>query len=387
MNDGPTKAEPQGTLDLVLPDWGGIDTVRRSPLPFALWPVGDQPLLFHWFDDAVNRSFEKVRLHIADRPAEIRRAVEAATLWPLEIECLPVRSTDQAPSGAVHADHLPKLPRPPEPTDGWELLRHHAALEALWLERLQDDPNADLISIGQHCRIHPDAELIPPYFIGNQVAIGPGSKIGPGAVIGSGCLLAGSNHITRSHLSAHTSLGPMTGLEDCLLDGNILYNLRLKARIAGLENHLADTLERRADPRRPGLGERLLALRLAFRHRGATSPSSETFTTPDGLTLSSVASLRDRLAWLPLVWQGKLRLFGVLPRTREQLDALPADWRDPIASAPPGVFSYADCHGCHSVAHPEEAIHAIYQASTPEAELTPVLRDFVRQLPLSHTDP
>jgi hypothetical protein len=383
MNDGPNKPEPEGTLELVLPDWAALDTIRRSPLPFALWTLGDQPLLFHWFDHAVNTSIERVRLHIADRPAEVRAAVREATLWPLEIECLPIRSAAAAPAGAIHADHLPDLPTTPRPTNGWELLKYHAALQARWLERLQQDPNADLISIGQHCRIHPETELIPPFFIGNHVAIGPGSRIGPGAVIGSGSLLAGANHVTRSHITPHTALGPMTALEDCLLDGSILYNLRLEARVAGLETHLADSIQNTTRHHAPSPGERLLALRLALRYRKSIRRPAADFTAHDGTTLPAARNLRDRLAWLPLVWQGRLRLFGILPRTRDQLMALPDDWREPLEHAPMGVFSYADCHNCHSVDDPEEPIHAVYQAQSPEDDVLPVMRAFVRDLSFS----
>ena len=42
-------------LELVLPDWCEMDTVRRSPVPFALWTIGDQCLLHHWLDHAVNQ--------------------------------------------------------------------------------------------------------------------------------------------------------------------------------------------------------------------------------------------------------------------------------------------------------------------------------------------
>ena len=60
-------------LDLVLPDWCGLDTVRRSPLPFALWTIGDQCLLHHWLDHAVNQGVSTVHVFAADRPAAVRQ--------------------------------------------------------------------------------------------------------------------------------------------------------------------------------------------------------------------------------------------------------------------------------------------------------------------------
>lgn len=373
------KSEPNGNLDLVLPDWASLDSVRRSRLPFALWHIGDQPLLHHWFDYAVNQSFASVRVHVSDRPAEVRRAIDEAALWPIDIQCVTVRDTSLAPGGSISARHLPALPAPPPPTDGWSLLDYAATLEEQWLLRLAADPDAALLAIGGRCRIHPSTVLTPPYFIGEGVAIGPGCSIGPKAVIGAGSLLVGESRITHSHVSPHTSLGPMTALDGCILEGNILYNRRHRARVAGLETHLASSLATPASATRPPLIERLHALRLLLKLR-PTAATGPFFTTTQGLELPIAANLPQRLGWLREVVRGRLRLFGVLPRSAQEIQSLPADWQQPIESAPAGVISYADCHGCHSTKDPEEAIHAIYQATQPPAELLPVLLDFTRNL-------
>ena len=133
---------------------------------------------------------------------------------------------------------------------------------------------------------------------------------------------------------------------------------------------------------REHVGERIEALRLYLRLRG-TRPPSGRFRTFDGLDLPgdpSDGGLGNRVAWLPLVWQGKLRLYGVLPRTSEQLDALDADWRGALRHSPAGVFSYADCQGCHSPGDPEEALHAVYQASLPPETLAGSIASFARGL-------
>ena len=93
------------------------------------------------------------------------------------------------------------------------------------------------------------------------------------------------------------------------------------------------------------------------------------------------AGLSNRRAWLPLVWQGKLQLYGILPRTTEQFEMLNQDWQNLIRHAPIGVFTYADCQGCHSPDHPEEALHAVYQASLPPATLNSAIAQFSRTLP------
>ena len=133
------------------------------------------------------------------------------------------------------------------------------------------------------------------------------------------------------------------------------------------------------------LRDRLQALLLFLRLGGgsASASASAGFETFDGQRLPGDphAGLSNRRAWLPLVWQGKLQLYGILPRTTEQFERLNQDWQNLIRHAPIGVFTYADCQGCHSPDHPEEALHAVYQASLPPATLNSAIAQFSRTLP------
>ncbi len=367
------------TLDLVLPDWAGLDTVRRSPLPFALWTVGDQCLLHHWLDHAVNQGATKVRVFAADRPAEVRRVLNESTLWPLEIECTPIASTFEASESAVQADWLPGDLSPPAPTTGWELVERIAALERTWLDRMAGEPDYHLLNTGFSCRIHPEAELIPPYFIGDHVLIGPGCEIGPYAVISTGSVVAGANRVSRSHLSAHSYVGPVTALENCRLESGILLNLKNQARLDDLEPHLLSALEDNSPP--VPLKDRIRAFLLYLKFRGSILPGRN-FITFDGRSLPGdpEAGLSSRFSWLPLVWRGKLPLYGVIPRSQKQFETLAPDWQNVIRHAPIGVFSYADCQGCHSPENPEEALHAVYQASLPPDALVASITAFIRNL-------
>ena len=223
------------------------------------------------------------------------------------------------------------------------------------------------MSTGFSCKIHPEATLIPPYFIGDNVFIGPGSVI------------AGANLVTHSHLAAHSYVGPVTALENCLLEGGVLFNLKHQVRLDQIEAHIVSTLEKSTTV--VPLKDRMRALALWLRSRSC-GPSSQSFVTFDGRTLPGdpAAGLANRVAWLPLVWQGKLPLYGVLPRTTEQLATLSADWQSVLRHAPIGVFSYADCQGCHSPDDPEEAVHAVYQATLPDSTLSAAMAKFTRSL-------
>lgn len=362
-----------------MPDWGGLDTVRRSPLPFALWTMGDQCLLHHWLDFAVNQGATTVRIFASDRPAAIRHVLDDSELWPIKTEFTAIAKTSDAPETAILADWLPGEPSPPPPANGWELIERAADIEKAWLDRMAGGPDYALLSIGFSCRIHPEARLIPPYFIGDYVLIGPDCEIGPNAVIGQGSVISGSNKISNSHLSAHSFLGPMTALVNCLLESGVLFNLTHRARIDEIESHLVSSLEKNSliVPWR----DRVEALLLYFRLGGARG-QEKTFVNFDGTVLPGdpEAGLENRVAWLPLVWKGRLSLYGLTPRTKEQLEGLDHEWQNVIRHAPIGVFSYADSQGSHSPSDAEEAIHAVYQASLPLETYLPSILEFVRKL-------
>jgi hypothetical protein len=366
------------TLELVLPDWGALDTEARSPLPFALWTIGDQCLLHHWLDHAVNEGASKVHIHVADRPATVRKLLDDSTLWPLRLEMSAIPDAASAPPHATLADWLPGEPSPPAPRDGWELLDRAAAIERLWLDRLAASLDFLLLNTGFSCRIHPEATLVPPYFIGDHVLIGPGCEIGPYAVIGSGSVISGANLVAHSHLSARSFVGPVTAFENCRLEQGILFNLKHRARLDHIEPHLVSSLDRKGHfvP----LRDRLTALLLYFR-AGQGRKASGNFVTFDGRRMpgSPDAALANRAAWLPLVWRGEIPLRGVLPRTTAQFDALTPDWQSVIRHAPIGVFSHADVHGCHSPDDPEEAVHAVYQAALPPDTLRDSIDAFIRK--------
>jgi hypothetical protein len=374
-------------LELVLPDWGEMDTVRRSPVPFGLWTIGDQCLLHHWLDHAVNQGATTVHVFAADRPAAVRRLLDESALWPVKTEFTAISSTAAAPASAIHVDWLPGVAAPPPaPSNGWELIARAAAMEQAWLERIAGEPDFNLVSIGHSCKIHPAATLIAPYFIGDNVFIGPGCEIGPYAIIGPGCVITGANSVAYSHVAANSFLGPVTALDHCLLDHGILFNLKHQVRLDQIEPHLVATLDKPACivPLKDRLHALLLYLRL-----GASATASTSFVTFDGRTLPGdpAAGLSNRAAWLPLVWQGKLPLYGVLPRTAGQLGTLSEDWQNVLRHAPIGVFSYADSQGCHTPADPEEAVHAVYQATLPAAALGAAIANFTRSLKAADLTP
>lgn len=384
LTESMPPAAPEAMLRLFLPDWHVFDTVLRSPLPFVLWLVGDQPLLYHWLDEAVDRDAQGVALHCIDRPAEVRSAMDAATLWPLSWSLRPV-----AHSGAVDPEVEPLVclpgmaPPAPTPHDGWTLLDYWFALRRQWFDRVQaqSPEHGRRLSIGRYCSIHPSAELVPPYWIEDNVQIGPGAVVGPYVSVGRGSVIEGDASVENAFIAPFTLLARHTEVKDAILDGGRLLHLRHRVEVSGLDAVVAAPLRRPEG--RPGLWERaaaggLYAALSAVRWRGrGHGPHLDTY---DGLSLRSDrgSSLTARRPWLKEVVWGNMRLFGVLPRSAEQLASIDEQWRALIQQAPSGVLSYADLHGVHDADEEMEAVHAAFQAAAPSEALQTLCREKIK---------
>lgn len=382
------EIEPR-VLDLVFPDWGPLDGQLRSKEPFALWQVGDQHVIYHWLDHALNQGFDKVRVWCADRPDQVRTVLAHATLWPLAWEVVPVADPSEAPSTARDGDRPPWVCRElTEPVDGWSLLDYWFELESEWFKWSYDREELQNLNlaIGRFCHIHPSVKLHMPVWIGNNVYIGEGSEIGPNASIGHGCVLAGENVVIDSKISKHTFLGAKTELNRCYLNGGLLLNLRHRGRVGKIDQFIADTWAR--STQKPGCFERGMALALWLALKGrhlfdracGERRDIETIQGERIATYANAPLWKERLPWLLEVVRGNYFLFGVLPRNREQISTLSPDWQEILSSAPVGVFSYADTHGCHSPDDEMEALHAVYQAAQPREKFMDVCRAFAWQV-------
>lgn len=389
--NGETEAPIQEALTLVLPDWQHLDTVLDSPLPFALWKVGAQPLLHHWLDHAVDSGYERVRILVSDRPAEVRQAMTEAQLWPIDWEVVPrprVGPEDVEEAHAFFLDRLPGGAAPEtEPEAGWGLLRHWFELRKQWFAEFESDGKEAFrtLAVGRFCSIHPTAELRMPLWIDDYAQIGPGCVVGPNVNIGRGAILEGPSEVVDSVITDHTYLAGQTELRDVHLDGGRLLNLRHGAQVAGLDRIVADSL--RSEDELPTLRERAVSAVLfaGFTVADWVLPGRSqrrTWVSFDGLELEEGqgALWRRRRAWLKHVVAGRMRLVGVLPRTEDQLEKLSEDWQSIVRRVPAGVLAYSDLHGSHSADDELEAVHAVYQASAQGEELRATVRENAAQL-------
>jgi len=366
---------------LLAPDWAALDTVWHSDVPFVLWPIGDQPLLAHWMDEAVRSDIELVELYVADRPAEVRAWLEEGAYWSRRIRLIPIRAEEQAPEDVVRTDHLPGLPAPLLPDRAaalpgywFELQKQwlgHRSLEAVTVDRLH--PSGGWI--GPQARIHATARLTAPFWIGRRARIGPGCEVGPNALIAEGAILDRNVTVEQACVLPRTYLGRNTGLYQAAAAGSVLLDLRRGCRVDIAEPFILGPVAALARPR---FISRVLALlcwllfcpfvRLFSRDgcegRDIRCRGGEAIALCTGRT--GPLWFR-RVPWLRHIAAGRLCWIGILPRGINELAQVPEESARALQNAPAGLFSLADLHGCHDPADPEEWIHATYQASAAGA--------------------
>jgi hypothetical protein len=364
-------------LRLVAPDFAALDTIWRNPLPFVLWPIGPQPLIAHWMDDAVRRDFDEVEVYVADRPAAVRLALEGGVYWSRPVRVIPIACEEEAPADALRVDHFPDAATEAFPDDARRLLEHWFDLQKAWLasrgtERVAiDERHASGGWIGPHARVHPSAQLRAPFWIGPNARIGAGCQVGPNAFLGENSILGNNVEVEEACILNNTCLGHNTRLSRAMADGGALVEWARGCRVDIRERFIMRPVV--AGVRRPGL----LQCAAAAVTYGLLAPvaglCNRAGWTSREVVAQSGAAFRLRTGktgplWMrrwPWLWQialGRLRWIGILPRGAGDWKSIPDEVLHQVRSSEAGMFSLADLHGCHDPADPEESIHAIYQA-------------------------
>jgi dTDP-glucose pyrophosphorylase len=231
--------------------------------------------------------------------------------------------------------------------------------------------SAPHIHLSGNARVHPTAQLIAPVFIGKDTHIGAGCIIGPNAVIDRACFIERDCVIQQSTVLAHSYVGAGVTLEQALVSGNELDNLRMGTRFTITDDFALDRL---AAPSWKQIGrrgiERVLAggllllaaplLLFCWLWRKGETQSQSVVALPapareeDWMTyelLSFADALPPRGSWrfwlhyvLPGLWNvlnGDLLLWGTRPRTYAEISRLPDECRIAYLQSTPGLL-YAD---------------------------------------------
>lgn len=375
----PPAPIPERTIwRLLAPDWAGLDTIWQNDSPFVLWPVGNQPLIAHWMDEAVRRGVDVVELFVADRPAEIRAWLDGGAYWSRRVRLIPISKEEHAPADAARIDHLPGRVAPRFPDSAAALPAYWFELQRQWLAHRSpvgvtiDHQDTSGGWIGPQAKVHPSAKLTAPFWIGARAQIGPECEVGPNALIGEGAILDRNVQVEEACVLPRTYLGRNTRLFQSAAAGSVLVDFRRACR-ADIDEPfiMGSVVERSLRPRYLARAVALLCWLLFFPVFRFVCRSSRECRVVRGCT-GERFSLRTghigplwfrRVPWLKHIAAGRLRWIGILPRELDEPTRVLGEIAFALRNAPPGMFSLADIHGCHDPADPEESIHAAFQAS------------------------
>lgn len=240
--------------------------------------------------------------------------------------------------------------------------------------------------------LHPTAQLTPPLFIGANCRVHAGVQLGPGVVVGPGCVLDERTTVADSLILAGSYVGEGLELDQSIVAQNLMINVPLDAAITITDDFILSSVQA------PALGAalsgaltRLLALalalpllplllllRLLLGSRGVpvvrlpAPPEAASWRryTPWRFTASEPdCSWRDLLCrvlpGLLDVALGRVRWVGITPRTPDQLEALPSDWRALLRGCKGGLISELQVvHGAGANRDERYAAEAFYAAAS-----------------------
>jgi mannose-1-phosphate guanylyltransferase len=235
----------------------------------------------------------------------------------------------------------------------------------------------------RNAKVHPTARVFPPVYVGENSIVGAGVQLGPQATVGRDCVLDANCRVANavvlpdSYVGQSLDLSDVIVARDMLIDGwagtaltvrhsAVLADLAApwhKAAVFALERASALALLGLASPvllavalwlrmrRRGPVLHRRLAVRLPAPADPAAwrtfmlwsfTPSKGELGSPEGGPPCSVGGLLLRvMPALVNVARGDLGLVGLPARTPEEIQALPADWREVYLSGRAGVVTEA----------------------------------------------
>lgn len=378
------------TWHLLLPDWSTFDTLWKSEHPFALWPVGNQPLIAYWMDQAVREEVECITIYTADRPSEVRRFLNEGAYWSRELKIIAIRSDEDAPNDAIPVVGLPKNNHLPEPLEGEAgLPKHWLQLNREWLDLLDDHTLKIEVKhpsggwVGPHTRIHSSAKLVAPFWIQGKCEIAAGSQIGPYACIGGNAIIDKNAIVTNSIVLSGTMVGANTSLDGVAVDGGLLLDSKNGCRVNITDAFILSDISNKIASTR--LRERIVALILFCILTPIAALARIDWSeveTHDGrggaLRLKTGKKgwlILRRLHWFKEVAKGRMYLVGILPRaTSWSTEAGDKEVEQRLISTPPGVIALSDVHDCHNSSDPTEWIHASYQALAEDKSISKQIR-------------
>lgn len=228
------------TLHIVHPDWSEMPKDFGIDRPYGFWSVADEPMLHHWFDMAQECDYDQVIFHAHNAVALRDLYFDKEHLWPVKCqfsEEKPPSSGDTVDCSIVSVESLCVTSTSLENPDMWDLISHHwnlvtDRLEILWSRYKDLSPG---LPVGRGSKVDRTAELIEPYWIGENCEIKAGATVGPFACVGDNCIISEGATVSASHVGANTTVGVDIELHSHFVEEGKLFNRKDRVRHRSLD--------------------------------------------------------------------------------------------------------------------------------------------------------
>lgn len=375
--------------------------------PLALATLFGKPLLEYWLEALFSRGVTHVIVLASDRPHAVRTLVGDGARWGLTIDFVTqshelttaearaqFRAHDTtgwlADGDVVLIDHLPGLPahRLFESYAGWFAALQAFMPQAVTPARIGIRETQPGIWIGLHAQIAPTATLHAPCWIGEDTIIGANTWIGPGAILEDRVVIADGARITHSVIGPETFVGELISVTDSVVQGATVVNWKNGSCLRVPDAFFLCSLNtRHFGPPHPSIPGRLLAaaamagtapialVLMAWSSLRGDSPLLLRLAVRPQRTVRNTTvkifayyELADGSNWLrrwPQFWsvvRGDFTWVGNRPLRPSQALALTHDFERLWLTAPVGLVSLADAHGCTDELSDEACAHASYYA-------------------------
>lgn len=96
--------------------------------------------------------------------------------------------------------------------------------------------------LGHHVSAHGSAQVHAPSMIGNFASLNAETRIGPYAMLGDSAIVDKGANVVRSLVFDHSYLGALTNLEDSVVAGNAVLNLRIGSWVSVTDTFLVSSV-------------------------------------------------------------------------------------------------------------------------------------------------
>lgn len=213
--------------------------------PLVTAPILGECLVNHWIEHLAGLGAREITIIAPDRPEAVRTAIGDGARWGVHAEVVATRTEPSveeaaqryrpagetgwlaAPNDIVLMNHLPKSELPLfDSYAAWYTALIAWIPQTITPVRIRVSEVRPGVWVGRRAHVSPEAQLIAPCWIGDQVLVGPRAVIGPGAILENRAVVEEEARVIESAVGPDTFVGPMTSVESSLASGNVLTNWR-----------------------------------------------------------------------------------------------------------------------------------------------------------------